>query len=81
MCLYHFRILDLRFDRNRQPQPDEALRGIQPVDEPTMEPLPSEKRCKREIVNTVSLQVISRGTPFLRCQADRQTVLLDSDFD
>ncbi len=71
MCLYHFRILDLRFDRKRQPQYDDALRGIQPVEEPTMEPLPSEKRCKREILNIVGLQMISRDTPFLRCQADQ----------
>ncbi len=75
MYLYHFRILGLIFDRKRQPQHDEALRGIQPVDEPTMEPLPSEKRCKREILNLVGLQMISRDTPFLHCQADRQTVL------
>ncbi len=70
MCLHHFRILDLRFDRKRQTQHDEALRGIQPVDEPTMEPLPLEKGCKIEIVNIVSLQMISRDTPFFRCQAD-----------
>ncbi len=80
MGLYHFRILDLRFDRKRQSQHDEALRSIQPVDEPTMEPLPSKKRCKREIMNIVGLQMISRDTPYLRCQADRQTVLLDLDF-
>ncbi len=74
-------MLDQRFDQKRHPQHDEALRGIQPVDEPTMEPLPSEKRCNRGILNIVSLQMISRDTPFLRCQADRQTVLLDSDFE
>ncbi len=31
MCLYHFRKLDLKFDRKRQPQHDKALRGIQAV--------------------------------------------------
>ncbi len=61
----------LRFDRKHQPQHDEALLGIQPVDEPTMEPLASEKCRKREILNIVGLQMISRDTPFLRCQADR----------
>ncbi len=71
MCLYHFRILVLRFDRKRQPQHDEVLRGIKPVDELTMEPLPSERRCKRAVLNIVGLQMISRDTPFLRCQADR----------
>ncbi len=81
MGLYHFRILDLRFDRKRKSQHDEALRSIEPVDEPTMDSLPSEKRCKGEILNIVGLQMISRDTPFLRCQADRQTVLLDSDFE
>ncbi len=79
MCLYHFRILEQRFIRKGQPQHDEALRGIQPVDEPMMELLPSEKRCKSE--NIFGLQMISRDTPFLRCQADRQTVLLGSDFE
>ncbi len=81
MCLYHFRILDLKFDQKRQPQHDEALRGTLPVDEPTMEPLPSEMRCKREVLNIVSLQRISRDTSLLDCQADRSTVLLDSDFE
>ncbi len=38
MCLYRFRILGLRFDQKRQPQHDKALRGIQPVDDPTVEP-------------------------------------------
>ncbi len=80
MCLYHFRILKLRFDRKGQLQHDEALRGIQPVDEPMMEPLPSKKRCKREILNMFGFQMISRDIPFLRSQADRQTVLLGSDF-
>ncbi len=32
-------------------------------------------------MNLVGLQMISRDTSFLRCQADRQTVLLDSDFE
>ncbi len=71
MFLYRFRILDQRFDQKRQPQNDEVLRGIQPVDEPTMEPLSSGKRCKGEILNIVGLQKISRDTHFLRCQADR----------
>ncbi len=79
--VYHFRILDLRFDRKRQPQHDEALRGIQPVGDPTMEPPPSEKHGKREFLNIVGLQVISRDTLFLRCQADQQSALLDSDFE
>ncbi len=81
MCLYHFRFLDLRFDRKRQPQHDEALRGIQPVEDPTVEPPPSAKHCKREILNIIGLQLISRDTPFLRWQADQQSVLLDSDFE
>ncbi len=74
-----FRVLKLRYDRKGKLQHDEALRDIQPVDEPMMEPLPSEKRCKRE--NIFGLQMITRDTPFLRCQADRQTVLLGSDFE
>ncbi len=77
MCLYHFRYLDLRFDRKRQPQHDETLRGIQPVEDPTVEPPPSEKRYEREILNIVGLQMISRDTPSLRCQADQQSVILD----
>ncbi len=81
MCSYHFRILDLKFYRKRQPQYDEAPRGIQPVDNPTVESTPSEKNCKRAVLNIVTLQVIYRDTPFLRCQADRQSVLLDSDFE
>ncbi len=71
MCLHYLWFLDLRFDRKRQPQHYETFRGIQPVDEPTMEPLPSEKRCNREILNIVGFQMISRDTPFSRCQADR----------
>ncbi len=59
----------------------EALRGIQQVEESTVEPPPSEKHCKRAVLNIVGLQMISRGTPFLRCQADQQSVLLDSDFE
>ncbi len=81
ICAYHFRILDLRFDRKRPPQHDEALRGIQPVGDPTMEQLPSEKHCRREVLNIVGLQMISRDTPFLRCQADKQPALLDLDFE
>ncbi len=73
MRLYHFRVLDLRFDRKRQPKHDK-------VDYPTMEPPPSEKHCKREAFNIVGLQMISRDTPFLRYQADRQSVILGSDF-
>ncbi len=64
-----------------QPPHDETLRGIQPVDDPTVEPTPSKKHCKREVLNIVGLQLISRDTPFLRCQADRQSVLLGSDFE
>ncbi len=81
MCLYHFRFLDLRFTRKSQPQHAETLRGIQPVEDPTVEPPPSEKQYKRAVLSIVSLQMISRDTPFLRCQADQQSVLLDSDFE
>ncbi len=81
MCFYHFQILDLIFDQNRQQQHNETLRLIQPVDETTMDPIPSEMRCKKEILNIVVLQMIAHDTPFLRCQADRQTVLLDLDFE
>ncbi len=38
-------------------------RHIQPVDDPTVEPTTSEKHCKREVLNTVGLQIISRDTP------------------
>ncbi len=69
------------FDRKRQPQHDEALRGIQPVEDTTVEPPPSEKHCKREILNIVGLKMISCDTPFLRCQADPQSILLNSDFE
>ncbi len=75
MCLYHFRIPDLRSDWKRYPQQDKALRGIQTVDDPTVEPTPSEKHCKREVLNIVGLQMISRDTQFLWCRADRQSVL------
>ncbi len=81
MRLYHLRLLDLRFGRKRQPKHDEALRGIQQVDDPTVEPIPSEKHYKREVLNIVGLQMISRDTPFFRCQADRQSVILGSDFE
>ncbi len=73
--------LDLRFDRKRQPQHDEALRGIQPVEDPTAEPPPSEKDYKRAVLSIIGLQMISRDTPFLRCQAGQLYVLLDSDFE
>ncbi len=43
------------------------------------EPPPSEKHYKRAVLSIASLQIISRDTPFLRCQADQQSVLLDSD--
>ncbi len=79
--LYHFRILDLKFDRKRQLQLDEALRGIQPMEDPTVEPQPSEKHCKTAVLNLVVPQLISRDIPFLQCQADQQSVLLDSDFE
>ncbi len=62
MCLYHYRILELIFDRKRQPKHDETLRDIQPVGEPPMEPLPSEMRCKREILNIIGLQMTSGDT-------------------
>ncbi len=81
MRLYHFRILDLRFDRKRQPQHDKALQGIQQLNDPTVEPIPSEKHCKREILNIAGLQIISRDIPILRCQADQRAVLLGSDFE
>ncbi len=32
-------------------------------------------------VNIVDRQIISRDTPFLRCQAERQSALLDSEFE
>ncbi len=79
MCFHHFRILDLRFVRKRQPQHDEALRCNQPAEDPTVEPPPSEKHCKREVLGIVSLQMIFRDTPFLQYQADRQSVILGSD--
>ncbi len=47
MCLHHFRFLDLRFDRRRQPQHDETIQSTQPVEDPTMEPPPSEKHYKK----------------------------------
>ncbi len=73
--------MDLGFDRKRQSQHDEALRSIQLVDEPTMEPLPSKKQCKRAVFNIGGLQIISRDTPVLRCHANRLSVLLDLDFE
>ncbi len=75
------KFLDLRINRKRQPQHDEALRGIQPVEDPTVESPLSERHYKRAVLTIVGLQMISRDTPFLRCQADQQSVLLDSDFD
>ncbi len=81
MCLYHFRFLDIRLDRKRQPKHDEALRVIQPMEDPAVEQHPSEKHCKRAVLNIVRLQTISPDTPFLRYQADQQSVLLDSDFE
>ncbi len=38
-------------------------------------------REKNRILGIVSLQMISRNTRFLRCQADQQSILLDSDFE
>ncbi len=73
--------MDLRFDRKRQPQHDEAARGIQLVGDPTMEPPPSQKHCKREVLDIVGLQMISRDTPFLRSQTDKRSTLLNSDFE
>ncbi len=40
----------------------------------------SEKHYKRAFLGIVGLQTVSRYTPFLRCQADQQSVLLDPDF-
>ncbi len=74
MCLHHFRILDPKFDRKRQPQQNKALRGIQPVDDPTLEPIPSEKHCQLEVLNIVSLD-FGGDTLLLRCQADWQSAL------
>ncbi len=70
---FGFRIYDLT--EKNQLQHDETLRGIQPVEDPTEEPPPSEKHY------IAGLQMISRDTPFLRFQADQQFVLLDSDFE
>ncbi len=68
MCLYQFRIMDLRFDRKHQQQHDETLRGIQPVKDPTAEPPPSKKHYKIAVLSIAGLQMISRDTPFLRYQ-------------
>ncbi len=81
MCLHCLWFLDLRFDRKHQLQHDETLRGIQPVEDPTAEPPPSEKQYKRAVLSITDLQMISRDTPFLRCQADQQSVHLDSGFE
>ncbi len=81
MCLYYLWFLDLRFDRKHQLQHDETLRGIQPVEDPAAEQPPSEKQYKRAALGIANLQMISRDTPFLRCQADQQSVRLDSDFE
>ncbi len=51
------------------------------MDDPTVEPTPSEKHSKREVLSIAGIQMISHDTPFLRCQADQQSVLLDSDFE
>ncbi len=32
------------------------------MNDPTVEPLPSEKHCKRDVLNIVGLQLISRDT-------------------
>ncbi len=42
MYLHHFRILDFSYVRKRPPQHDKALRAIQPVDDPMVEPTPLE---------------------------------------
>ncbi len=69
MCLYHFRFLDQRFDHKHQPQYDEALRCIQPVKDRTVEPPPSEKHCKRAVLNIVGVQMISRDLAMLSWSA------------
>ncbi len=74
--IFGFWIYDLN-----QLQHDETLLGIQTVEDPTEEPPPSEKHYKRTVLSIGGLQMIFRDTSFLRCQADRQTVLLDSDFE
>ncbi len=51
------------------------------MEDPTAEPPPSEKHYKRAVLSIACLQMISRDTPFLRCQAEQQSVLLDSDFE
>ncbi len=73
--------LDLRFARKHKLQHNEMLRGTQPVEDPTAGPPPSEKHYKSAVLTIARLQMISRDTPFLRCQADHQSVLLDTDFE
>ncbi len=51
------------------------------MEDPTAEPPLSETHHKRAVLSIAGLQMISRDTPFLRCQADQQSVLLDSDFE
>ncbi len=46
------------------------------MEDPTAGPPPSEKHYKGAVLSNASLQMISRDTPFLRCQADQQFVLL-----
>ncbi len=42
-----------------------TIKCFEAVDDPTVEPTPSEKHFKREVLNIVGLQMISRDTPFL----------------
>ncbi len=51
------------------------------MDDLTVEPILSEKHCKREFSNIVIFQMISRDTPFWRCQAYLKSVLPGSDFE
>ncbi len=51
------------------------------MEDPTAEPPASEKHYKGAVLSIAGLQMISRDTPFLRCQADQQSILLDSGFE
>ncbi len=51
------------------------------MEDPTAELPPSEKHYKRAVLSIEGVQMISRDTPILRCQADQQSVLLDLDFE
>ncbi len=53
MFLYHSRILDIKFYRKCKPQRNEAPQVIELVDDPMVEPLPSEKQCTRAVLGEV----------------------------